>query len=206
MTHERRLSSRGSAGPRSAALAACAAWLFATGSCAAADAAPDHDLSLSALRRAAEAGDAGAQYALAHRYVSGAGVPVDVERAMQWLCRAVHHPPGGEQTARALWSLATYFRTGGGLPGDEHRGERAREDPIRAYFWFSVQAQQSRLFETGQPESELLGRLGRAQIAPLLYPEERARVDEAVRRWQPAHEVDSGTACLALPGPPAAPR
>ena len=181
-------------------LGLCAALLLAASCAAAADTEPG---GLNALRRAAEAGDAHAQNALAHRYLSGTGVAVDVERGMQWLCRAVHHASGGEQTGRALWFLATYFRTGGGVPGGERRGERARADPIRAYFWFSVQAEQSRLFETALPESELLGRLGRAEIAPLLYPEERARVDEAVRRWTPARPVASGRACLALPATPA---
>ncbi len=187
-------------------LALCAAALLAPFSLTAAGAGPGDDRPLDALRRAAEAGDARAQSALAHRYLSGDGVAVDVERAMQWFCRAVHHPSGGEQTGRALWFLATYFRTGGGVPGDEHRGERAREDPIRAYFWFSVQAAQSRLFETAQPENELLGRIGRASVAPLLYAEERARVDEAVRGWKPTRAVDSGRACLALPETPATPQ
>lgn len=163
-------------------------------------------LALPELRRAAEAGDARAQSALAHRYLAGAGVAVDVERAMQWLCRAVHHRPGGVRVGRALWYLATYFRTGGGVPGAEQLGERAREDPLRAYFWFGIQADQQRHFDSVHAESELLGRLGRSTLAPLLYPEERARIEAAVARWDPARPVRSGRACLRLPqGLPAAP-
>lgn len=151
------------------------------------------------LRALAEAGDARAQEALAGMYLGGRGVERDVHRAMQWLCLLAHHAEGGPRVARALWYLATYFRTGGGYPGAQHLGDPAREDPIRAYFWYALQARQAALFERGERASILLGRMGRDAEARMLIQDEAARVDAAVARWKPDRAVASGAACLALP-------
>ena len=100
----------------------------------------------------------------------------------------------------AVWFLAEYFRTGGGTPGPGYNDGRAEnENPVRAYFWFSVMAGQQELYETVDERSVILGRIGANAVTGGLLGEERAALDEALGRWRPSRPVASAEACLALP-------
>ena len=100
----------------------------------------------------------------------------------------------------AVWFLAEYFRTGGGVPGPGYNdGRRENENPLRAYFWFSVLAGQAALYEAVDDPSVILGRIGVNAVGGVLLADEKTALAEAVMRWHPTRRVDSGDACLALP-------
>ena len=152
------------------------------------------------LHTLAGAGDPRAQDTLAGLYLQGIGVERDVPLAMEWYCRVAHHVEGGAQAMHAVWFLAEYFRTGGGLPGPTYGdGRPEQENPLRAYFWFSVMAEQSQRFERVDEPSAILGKIGVNAVGGVLFDEEKLGVREALMRWRPTRPVDSGDACLALP-------
>ncbi len=152
------------------------------------------------LQTLARAGDARAQDTLAGIYLQGIGVERDVALAMAWYCRVAHHVQGGRQVMHAVWFLAEYFRTGGGLPGSTYGdARREQENPLRAYFWFSVMAGQGGLFDQVDERSAILGKLGVNAVAGVLFETEMAGVQAALKVWHPNRPVESGDACLALP-------
>ena len=156
--------------------------------------------AIPTLRRLAEDGDPRAQDTLAGLYLEGIGVERDVGRAMEWYCRVAHDPGGGPEVMHAVWYLAEYFRTGGGVPGPGYnRGRREDEDPLRAYFWFAVMAGQAGLYEVVDDRSVILGKIGVNAVGGVLFAEERAALEAAVLRWRPGAPVASGEDCLALP-------
>jgi len=146
----------------------------------------------------AEANDADAQDALAAMWLEGIGGPADRETAMYWFCRLAHQPRGGRTVMRALWFLAEYFRTGGGLPGQRYTdGTRDLQNPLKAYFWYQVMVRQAELYDTTYDEARKLARLGRASVARELYDGEKQQVLRRAQRWSPSDPVTS--ACLNLP-------
>lgn len=148
----------------------------------------------------AGAGDARAQDALATIYLKGLGVPRDVGAAMSWYCMLAHHPEGGRGVMQAVWFLAEWFRTGGGIPGRHYNdGRRADEDPIRAYFWFSVMAMQKELFRQVHEDSVRLGKIGMTAVGSALYDDEIAAIGAAVNDWRPDKPVASPQRCLEIP-------
>ena len=101
---------------------------------------------------------------------------------------------------QAVWYLAEWFRTGGGIPGRHYNdGKRADEDPIRAYFWFSVLAEQKALYESVDEDSVRLGKIGRTAVGSVLFEQEKAEIGEALSRWGPKQPVSSPEQCLELP-------
>lgn len=160
----------------------------------------DHAAGIAEMRSLALAGDARAQDALATMYLKGAGVGRDVAAAMSWYCMLAHHPEGGRGIMQAVWYLAEWFRTGGGFPGQHYNdGDRANEDPIRAYFWFSVMAAQKELFEIVDDDSLRLGQIGKGSVRRALFENEIAAVGEAVKRWRPEQPAGSPQRCLKIP-------
>jgi hypothetical protein len=160
----------------------------------------DFARALPQLQSLAHGGDARAQDTLAGLYVAGIGVERDVPLAMSWYCRVAHQSRGGPQVMHAVWFLAEYFRTGGGLPGPSYNDGRPEdENPLRAYFWFSVMAGQQGLYDTVDDGSVILGKIGVNAVGGALFAAERAALEEAVERWRPTRPVDSGDACLSLP-------
>ena len=156
--------------------------------------------ALPELQSLARGGDARAQDTLAGLYLQGIGVERDVPLAMSWYCRVAHQPQGGPQVMHAVWFLAEYFRTGGGVPGPTYNDGRPEdENPLRAYFWFSVMAGQQGLYDTVDERSVTLGKIGVNAVGGVLFAAEKAALEEAVKRWRPTRPVDSGDACLALP-------
>jgi len=160
----------------------------------------DFATALPALQRLAEDGDVRAQDTLAGLHLQGIGTLRDVPAAMGWYCRVAHQPLGGAAVMHAVWFLAEYFRTGGGVPGPAYNAGRPEyENPLRAYFWFSVMAGQEDLYETLDDASVILGKIGANAVAGVLFTEEKTAIDEALKEWRPARPVDSADACLALP-------
>lgn len=148
----------------------------------------------------ASAGDARAQDALATIYLKGLGVPRNVDTAMSWYCMIAHQPEGGRGVMQAVWFLAEWFRTGGGIPGRHYNdGRRANEDPIRAYFWFSVMAKQKDLYRQVHEDSVRLGKIGMTAVGSALFDDEIAAVGEAVRKWRPERPIASPKRCLRIP-------
>ena len=145
-------------------------------------------------------GIADAQEALAAMMLEGIGGPADMDGAMQWLCLLAHQPSGGESVTRAAWFLAEYFRTGGGLPGRRYnQGDRGQEDPVKAYFWFRVMAEQDRLYRESVADAVSMGRLGASSVARELREAERQRVEHRLERWRPGQAPGPPGHCLDLP-------
>ena len=154
----------------------------------------------AAYRELAEAGDPLAQQALAVMLLQGIGGDADRSGAMYWLCRYAHDPAGGPDVVRALWYLAEYFRTGGGLPGQRYNeGVREAEDPVKAYFWFAVLAAQDRHYARVERSGVRLGQVGMAQVGRQLHENERQQVMRALERWSPADARGAGADCPDLP-------
>ena len=152
------------------------------------------------LRRLARRHDARAQDMLAAMLLKGVGGPVFVSQAMGWYCMLAHHREGGRATVNALWFVAEYQRTGGGVPGHDYSlGEPGRENPLKALFWFRLLERQRQFYDEILAEGERLGRIGAGIVQRQLLDEERAQVEEAVRRWSPTKTPASLGLCLALP-------
>lgn len=150
----------------------------------------------------AESGEPLAQQAMAKMLLEGLGGAADRRAAMHWLCRLAHHRDGGPDVVRAQWYLAEYFRTGGGLPGQRYNdGDRAAEDPLKAYFWFGLMAAQPRLYARVEARAVTLGLVGMSQVARQLHEGERQQVARALERWTPGDTPPPGAACLHLPRP-----
>ena len=160
----------------------------------------DVEAGIAEFESLAKAGDARAQDALATIYLKGLGVPRNVGTAMSWYCMLAHHPEGGRGVMQAVWFLAEWFRTGGGIPGKHYNdGIRANEDPIRAYFWFSVMAMQKDLFNQIHEDSVRLGKIGMTAVGSALFEEEIAAIGAAVKRWRPDRPAESPKRCLRIP-------
>lgn len=156
--------------------------------------------ALPELRALARGGDVRAQDTVAGLYLEGIGVERNVAEAMGWYCRVAHHPPGGPEVMHAVWFLAEYFRTGGGVPGRGYNDGRPQdENPLRAWFWFSVMAGQEALYEAVDERSRILGRIGVNAVGGVLLDGEKAAIRAALARWRPTRAVASTQACLALP-------
>jgi TPR repeat protein len=153
-----------------------------------------------AMRELAVAGDARAQGALARMLVAGIGGAEDRAAGMQWFCVLAHQPAGGRPVAEAVWLLAEYFRTGGGLPGWRYtEGRREREDPVRAHFWFRLLASQEAHYDEVVEDSLALGALGARTTGRELTEEERRLVQGRLARWRPLPVAAQRERCLRLP-------
>ena len=152
------------------------------------------------MRELAQNGDADAQDALAAMWLEGIGGAADREVAMSWFCRLAHQPRGGRAVMRALWFLAEYFRTGGGLPGRRYLdGTRELQNPVKAYFWYQLMVKQAELYDVTLDEALKLGRLGSASVGRELLAGEKQQVDRRIQRWSPRDPVVSARTCLKLP-------
>lgn len=160
----------------------------------------EYQAAFAELEPLARAGDARAQDALAAMYLRGLGVSRDVRAGMGWFCLLAHQAEGGRGIMQAAWYLAEWFRTGGGVPGARYNdGSRAAEDPVRAYFWFSVMAEQAQLYENVHEDSVRLGKIGRTAVGSVLFEKEREEIAAAVARWRPRPANLTPQSCLAIP-------
>ena len=87
--------------------------------------AQDDKLAAQWFRRAAEQGDASAQYNLAMLYRQGRGLAEDDKAAAQWLRRAAE-----QGYALAQSGLGLMYATGEGMP----------EDTVYAHMWANIAA------------------------------------------------------------------
>ncbi|MGD9866362.1 MAG: peptidoglycan-binding protein [Hyphomicrobiales bacterium] len=88
---------------------------------------PPATIGPESLRLAAARGNAAAQYEVGIRYAKGSGVPVDMERAAQWLSRAA-----AQGLAPAQFRLASLYERGQGVDADAGK----------ARAWYERSAQQ----------------------------------------------------------------
>jgi hypothetical protein len=102
--------------------------------------------------------------------------------------------------AEAVWLLAEYFRTGGGLPGWRYtEGRREREDPVRAHFWFLLLASQDAHYDEVVEDTLSLGALGARTTGRELTEAERRLVQDRLVRWRPLPVAADRERCLRLP-------
>ncbi len=154
--------------------------------------------------KAAEQGDADAQYGLGRLYYEGRGVPQDYAQAVTWYRKAAEQ---GYAEAQCAMGKAYYF--GQGVPLDDAQaatwfrkaaeqgvavaqwllgglyngGRGVPQDYAEAYFWLDVAAAgklTARLAEQTVKE--------RHKAASHLTPAELARVQERVRKWFEEHQ------------------
>lgn len=119
------------------------------------------------LLRAANQGNADAQYDLALAYSDGHGVPENINEAVKWYRRAAEQ---GNTSAEVI--LGTYYV--GGVAHDE-----GVDDNVMAYMWFSLSA------SAGVEE----GRTSRDSIKPQLTQEQLGKAEQLTRAWKPKKEV-----------------
>ena len=89
---------------------------------------PGETPDIEALRRAADQGDADAQYNLGVMYSNGEGVPQDFTQAMAWYRQAADQGDAGAQ-----YNLGVMYANGEGVP----------EDDAQAVAWYRQAADQS---------------------------------------------------------------
>ncbi len=153
-----------------------------------------------ALEPLASAGHLQAQSAIAAMVLKGLGGERSVDGAIGWYCRIAQQPAGGREVAHALWFLAEYFRTGGAVPGSGYRdGDPARENPLKALFWYRVMAGQKRYYQQVVSEAVRLGRLGAARVEKQLYASEVEQVTLRLTDWRPDPSLSDPKRCLSLP-------
>ena len=123
---------------------------------------------MEAIQRAADQGDAEAQFNLGVMYATGDGVPQDYQEAVKWYRRAAD-----QGYADAQYNLGVMY----------YNGEGVIQDKREAYIWFSIAA------ITGDEDAVK----GRDDTASLLYSyERRAAKTEAKRRLQAIDEGRAG--------------
>ena len=79
------------------------------------------------FRKAADQGDAVAEFLLGYQYANGIGVPLDYGEAMIWFRKAAEQ---GHRVAKLY--LGVMYAEGRGVP----------QDYVRAHMWFSLSAAQ----------------------------------------------------------------
>lgn len=87
----------------------------------------DFETAFNALKPAAEAGDADAEFKIGFMYINGRGVDRDFANALLWMQRAAD-----QGHAEAQYNMALNYAGGRGVA----------EDAVQAFFWSSLAAQQ----------------------------------------------------------------
>jgi TPR repeat protein len=116
------------------------------------------------LTKAADQGNAGAEYALAMRYATGEGIKQDYHEALQLFIRAADHG-----SVRAQARVASWFWAGRGAP----------QDYSKAYYW-------ALLAQAGGDES---GSAIVQQTAPYLSPAQIAAEHKEAENWLHSHHI-----------------
>ena len=118
-------------------------------------------------RRAAEQGNARAQYNLGGMYREGRGVPQDDAEAVAWYRRAAE-----QGHARAQYNLGGMYREGRGVP----------QDDVEAHMWLTIAASRS----TGA-ERELIVTV-RDAGAVRMSPADLREAERRAQAWRAAHQ------------------
>ena len=119
-------------------------------------------------RKAAEQGDAEAQYSLGVMYDTGEGVPQDDATAVRWYCLAAE-----QGIARAQYSLGVMYGTGLGVP----------QDRAEAHMWLNLAASRS----SGADRERSVG--ARDRLAERMTPADLREAQRRAREWHAAHTV-----------------
>ena len=122
-------------------------------------------VKVSETRRAAEQGDADAQYSLAFSYLEGYGVTQDYVESARWFRKAAE-----QGNAFAQHWLGTLYATGRGVP----------QDYIQAHMWANLAAA-SMTAEEWEVSAKL-----RDELAAKMTPEQIAEAQRLAREWKPS--------------------
>jgi uncharacterized protein len=149
-------------------------------------------------RKAAEQGDAVAQYYLGLMYLNGKGVPEDDAEAVKWFRKAAE-----QGNAKAQYYLGFMYANGTGVPEDDAEavkwyrkaaeqgyanaqfnlglmylnGEGVPEDNVFAYMWFNLAAAQ------GDEDAKK----GKGMISGNMTKEQIAEAQKLSREWLAKH-------------------
>ena len=136
--------------------ASCCIWLLTIVALVSGQDAPE----VTELRRAAEQGDAFAQFSLGARYANGRGVPQDDGEAVRWFRLAAE-----QGNALAQLSLGAMYADGRGVP----------QDDVAAHMWANLAAAQGNE-NARELRDSLAERMSAGQIAA---------AQRAAREWRP---------------------
>ena len=125
-------------------------------------AAEDESMSLGAVRRLAEQGDASAQYSLGARYDFGEGVPEHDAEAVKWYRLAAE-----QGHAEAQYNLGIMYANGEGVPQDDTEAMKwfrlaAEQGDAEAMKWLRLAAEQGDAEAQYKPGGHVCQRRGRA--------------------------------------------
>ena len=118
------------------------------------------------FRKAADQGDAVAEFLLGNQYAFGKGVPRDYSEAMIWFRRAAEQGHG-----KAKLFLGIMYAEGRGVP----------QDYVRAHMWFGLSA--------AQGEQRAVTGLEMAERR--MTPTQIAEAQKLARDWKPAAQPPS---------------
>jgi len=141
----------------------------------------DYATALSNFRKAAEQGDAAAQFYLGNMYGNGNGIPKNYKQAIYWYAKAVE-----QGNADAQLNLGGMYRYGNGIP----------KDYVMAYMWLNLAASQG----------DDVVRAGREMFERSMTPEQVAEAQRLTREWKSRQETGgarqkSSKSALDLPQP-----
>ncbi len=122
-------------------------------------------------RKAAEQGDAVAQFNLGAVYAAGEGVPQDYAEALKWYRRAAE-----QGDAVAQFQLGHMYHEGEGWGGPQ--------DYIQAHMWFNLAAAN---LPTGEEFRDRAVE-ARNNVEELMTPEQIAEAQRLAREWKPKKE------------------
>ena len=120
----------------------------------------DYAEAVSWYRKAADQGDADAQYNLGSVYRDGEGVPRDYAEALKWFRKAAV-----QGDARAQASLGMMYTIGSGVP----------QDYVLALMWSNLAASQENEGATSLREL----------VAGKMTPEQIVEAEKLAREWRP---------------------
>ena len=127
---------------------------------------PDAAAAVAWYRRAAEQGDARAQYNLGGMYREGRGVPQDAAGAVAWYRRAAE-----QGHVRAQYNLGGMYAEGLGVP----------PDAVEALMWLTIAAARS----TGAEREHMV--TARAAVASRMTPTDVREAERRAQAWLAAH-------------------
>ena len=117
---------------------------------------------LDSERKAAEQGDASAQYNLGVMYRDGNGVPKDLAKAVEWFRKAAE-----QGYPNAQYNLGVMYQDGDGVP----------RDLVQAHKWFSLAAASG---SEGAPDA-------RPELESVMTKEQIAEAEKLASEWREAH-------------------
>jgi TPR repeat protein len=120
----------------------------------------DYVQAVSWYRKAAEQGDADAQFGLGTMYFNGRGVPQDYAQAVSWFRKAA-----AQGDAKAQNSLGVMYANGQGVP----------QDAAIAYALYNLSA-------TNDPSSDNPATANRARVSARMTPSQLAEGQALTRR------------------------